>query len=181
MESDNMTFELIQGERYKIVKKGAKLQRWVSNGNSSYNLETRELILEEIIEYRGKSYGIGHDDVYYDIFKSFRGEEFIGSFYPDVWGSANLEFLKPIRTPTKSESSAPINFYTISFGEVPGQEFSPDTLEWNTGRIQVIASSNSSARSLFKKYMKNRYPGYNYQINHIYLDDYNSNYAIIES
>ena len=176
-----MSFKLIRNERYKVVKRGAELQRWALLKDSSYRLETRKLIIGEIIEYNGKSYGVGHDDVYYDVFKSFRGEEFIGSFYPDVWGSANLEFLKPIRTPTKSKNSASRKHYTIDFNEIPGQEYTPDTPEWNTGTVQLIASSNSNARSLFKKYMRNTYRGYAYQINHIHLDNYNPSYVFIES
>lgn len=85
---------LVEGERYRITKPGAKLVADVRTGPYSWTSETYSLEPEDVVTYIGKLPGLGHDNVPQDSFESPEGDT--GKFHPQSWGSADTSFLESV-------------------------------------------------------------------------------------
>lgn len=87
---------LTEGARYRVTEPGASLIRDVSTGPSSWRSERHDLGVGDVLIYRGKTGGVGHDNVAQDTFEIGTGDDsIIGKFRPDFWGRANRRYLEP--------------------------------------------------------------------------------------
>jgi len=86
----SMEFEV--GTKYQILKFGSSISWTEFDCRSEFKTITKELLVGDIVEYKGKKDFPGCD-VSYDIFE-ISGLE--GVFWPNQFGGAKEEYLKKI-------------------------------------------------------------------------------------
>lgn len=85
--------KLQAGQPYLVVKNGARLTWWESDGPHCLCGVKTNLEIGAVIRYVGRRPGPGSDDVDYDFFENDDGR---GAFWPNSWGSCDMTFLRPL-------------------------------------------------------------------------------------
>lgn len=85
---------LTEGARYEVTTDEAKLVTRHSTGPWAWRFDSRPLDEGEILTYRGKRPGLGHDNVDHDTFE--RRDGTVGEYKPNHWGRANRDTLTAV-------------------------------------------------------------------------------------
>lgn len=83
-----------KGDKFRVIKKGAKLTWWVPSGYCSHTGASLALEVGDVVEYAGRIMGMGSDSVPIDRFK--KGEQ-VGEFWPNDWGTHDKSYLEAVQ------------------------------------------------------------------------------------